>query len=140
MCPDDVGNLRCRRQRTDNGRRPGAERREDLGGDRGVSLVAGMEPVGAPEITRPAVVAVEVIDAVEPIQTDERSAVPRSIVTSAGGAAVTEPSSGIAQAALAPLRATRLRFIPSLSATSAGKVPSGAVAKRPALMLSPRAT
>src|SRR6266513_1361640 len=68
------------------------------------------------------------------------SLVPSSIVTSAGWAAVTEPSSGIAQAALAPLRATRLRFIPSLSATSAGKVPSCAVAKRPALMLSPRAT
>ena len=68
------------------------------------------------------------------------SFVPSSIVTSAGWAATTALSCGSAQAALAPLRATRLRFIPSLSATSAGKVPSCAVAKRPALMLSPRAT
>jgi len=62
----------------------------------------------------------------------------------AGGGPITgagpAPSWGIAQAALAPLRATRSRFMPSLSATSAGNVPSWAVANRPALMLSPSAT
>src|SRR3984893_5790020 len=68
------------------------------------------------------------------------SLVPSSMVTRAGCAAVTAPSWGIAQAAFAPLRATRSSVIPSLSATSAGKVPSCAVAKRPALMLSPSAT
>src|SRR5256885_17051204 len=76
MYADDVQNLRCRRQRTNDGRRPGTERREDLGGDCGVSLIAGMKPVGSPEITRPAVLPVEVMDAVEPIQTDKPSAVP----------------------------------------------------------------
>ena len=35
-----------------------------------------MKPVGSPEITRPAVLPVEVMDAVEPIQTDKPSAVP----------------------------------------------------------------
>src|SRR3984893_1504411 len=68
------------------------------------------------------------------------SFVPSSIVTKAGWALVTAPSCGIAQAAFAPLRATRSSVIPSLSATSAGNVPSCAVAKRPALMLSPTAT
>ena len=68
------------------------------------------------------------------------SLVPSSMVTSAGWAAWMAPSCGSAQAAFAPLRATRLSDIPSLSATSAGKVPSWAIANRPALMLSPRAT
>src|SRR5205809_1956469 len=76
MSPDDVGNLRRRWERTDDGRRPGAERKQDLGGDRGVSLVARMEPVGASEVTRPAVPSVKVVDAVEPIQADEGPAVP----------------------------------------------------------------
>src|SRR5213082_3086002 len=75
MYADDVRNLRCRGQRTDDGRRPGAERGEDLGGDRGVSLVAGMEPVGAAEITRPAIRSMKVVDPVEPVQADEGPAV-----------------------------------------------------------------
>src|ERR1700682_2486839 len=76
MCPDDVGDLRCRRLWTDDGSRSGAECREDGGRDRGVALVAGMEPVGPAEITRPAVLAVEFIDSVETIQADERPMMP----------------------------------------------------------------
>src|SRR3982074_508747 len=75
MGPYDVRDLWCERDRTNHGSRSGAERREDGGSHRRVSLVAGMEPVGPAEIAGAAILAVECVDRVEPIQADERPAV-----------------------------------------------------------------
>src|SRR5260370_12772394 len=87
MRPDDVGDLRGCWLRTDKGSRSSAERREDGGRDRRVSLVAGMEPVGTAQKARPTIAGVEVIDAVEPNEADERPAVPQTRLLNDGVAA-----------------------------------------------------